>query len=858
MLTLRSTSSLLVVLAWLATSCGPPAPPQPTAPAVRAIWLSTSHWQHTEADSASARLQRFVDTIASDWQTLLVPVDSESAGAAPAGFDPLARAIDAGHASGILVYAALRPQSKDGESDAALRQRWKTIARHVASNYDVDGLYLGQKTTSFGAAVEALLVKPWLDMAAPLPVGISGDGPLHQAPRPDSTSLRVWRLNEAQAVALDLSAWVAGPAANVPVHIDSAAHEPATDAAGRIALLLPQKSDSLHIVVGGDSLHIDARYWKPPFDYAVSADGGIVRSTPWVELRATPGPSTTRDVFEFLGRTDPSASARINGDNAHVYGTGVFFDSVALAPGLNRIRLEARGPDGVGLAVYEERVERVEQAPRHALPLWIDERTVEPSDSLALLSDDIVRLSFSGSAGMEATAHIGKIAIPFGRADGDGARASYKADLHLSRLKKGPPHHVEIQLRDPATRAQIKHRIDTPIEVRDAHDFPLVVTSRPESYVSWSLGRARLGGPFVAEYPEGVVLQTNGRVGNRWRLHLGPHGHAYIGQRYADVAPAGTVIPGYFLTNLSVWSTDSTDVVTLPRPEPVPWVVRSDPAGRRIVVTLHGVQTTSTWLSHRSNLRVVDRVTWRQLDAETYEATIHLQSEHIWGYDVRPEGRSLAVTLRHPPIYEPTDDKPLGGLTVAIEAGHGGNNAGTGAIGLSGMFERDVNLATALVLGEMCEAAGADVIQMRHDEYGVPYMARRDSVRASGADVFLSIHANAAGGGFLRAGGTSMFYHDPFWATLAESIYGRMLELGLGEFGAVGSFNYRPTRMSSVPSVLVEQAFMTHAEDEELLASDKGRRQIAQKVLAGLIDWLAEQPRAPAPESGGGELEDGR
>jgi N-acetylmuramoyl-L-alanine amidase len=48
--------------------------------------------------------------------------------------------------------------------------------------------------------------------------------------------------------------------------------------------------------------------------------------------------------------------------------------------------------------------------------------------------------------------------------------------------------------------------------------------------------------------------------------------------------------------------------------------------------------------------------------------------------------------------------------------------------------------------------------------------------------------------------------------------------------------------MSSVPSVLVEQAFMSHAEDEEFLSSEAGRQAIAGKILAGLLDWLAEQP----------------
>jgi N-acetylmuramoyl-L-alanine amidase len=323
-------------------------------------------------------------------------------------------------------------------------------------------------------------------------------------------------------------------------------------------------------------------------------------------------------------------------------------------------------------------------------------------------------------------------------------------------------------------------------------------------------------------------------------VRFGPQIVSFISRRHVDVAPAGTVRPHYYLRSLSVSATDSTDVVLIPRPEPVPYVVRSDPDGRRILVTLYGVETSSTWLAHRTGLRVVDKVTWRQVDAETYEAAIHLTSDRIWGYDVKPDGGALAITLRHPPTLGDDETLPLKGLKIAIEAGHGGSS--TGVIGLSGLLERDVNLATALVLGDMCRVAGAEVVQLREGIDGVPYMARRDSVRASGADVFVSVHANAAGGGFLRAGGTSTFYHDPFWASLASSIYSRMLELDFSEFGTVGSFNYRPTRMSSVPAVLVEQAFMTHAEDEEFLASEAGRKAIAGKILAGLLDWLAEQP----------------
>ena len=65
-----------------------------------------------------------------------------------------------------------------------------------------------------------------------------------------------------------------------------------------------------------------------------------------------------------------------------------------------------------------------------------------------------------------------------------------------------------------------------------------------------------------------------------------------------------------------------------------------------------------------------------------------------------------------------------------------------------------------------------------------------------------------------------------------------MLETGLKEFGVVGSFNYTVTRTSQLPAVLVEQAFMSNAEDEEKLADPEFRQLEAEKIYEGIVDYL--------------------
>jgi N-acetylmuramoyl-L-alanine amidase len=177
-------------------------------------------------------------------------------------------------------------------------------------------------------------------------------------------------------------------------------------------------------------------------------------------------------------------------------------------------------------------------------------------------------------------------------------------------------------------------------------------------------------------------------------------------------------------------------------------------------------------------------------------------------------------------------------VTIALEAGHGGNS--TGAEGLSGLLEKDINLVMAKQLQQVLQAKGAGVIQIRDDDKSMSLGEKRVVVRQSDADLFISIHANAAStrGGYLRVGGTSTYYHNPFWAPFAERVYNRLIQLNIDEFGVIGSFNYRVIRVPEMPSILVEQAFMTHAEDEEKMANPAFRRAMALKISDGIVDYL--------------------
>lgn len=566
----------------------------------------------------------------------------------------------------------------------------------------------------------------------------------------------------------------------------------------------------------------------------------IEDNSAWVRFLRLPDQVTNLSQFDVLCKSEYPAAVSINGQSVKQYRTGIFFATVPFTEGVNKITAEAVYPDGrtavcEHVILYEKR-----DMTRQPYPLWIERRSFEPAADMELLPDEVVKVSFRGSKGQEGWIDIrpGKRAIKCLREDFDDY-SIYRAEVPLRGLKTGAAHFLTARL-VPAAGAPVKETYKPDyartVTVKNAEDFPLVKVKNDYSRLVYNLGAPRLGGPIRQELGPGVVLKTSGKIGSNYRIRLSNTETAFISEDDVEVLGGNRAQPVYIVTSMTCRPSAGADIVTIPYLEPVPYEVYPDPDQKRLVITMFGVESASTWVTHLKGCRIIERLTWEQSTPETFRVYVNLNTENIWGYDIRPAGRSLVLSVRYPPVYDATAEKPLAGLKIAIEAGHGGSN--TGAVGLSGLLEKDINLDLSLRLGELCAAMGAEVVQVRDSDRDMALLDKRDIAIKSGAHMLISIHANAGGRGYLSVAGTSTYWHNPFWAPLAHTIYDRLLETGLPEFGVVGSFNYTVTRVSQMPAILVEQAFMSHAEDEEKLADPEFRQLEAEKILQGIVDYL--------------------
>jgi N-acetylmuramoyl-L-alanine amidase len=653
-----------------------------------------------------------------------------------------------------------------------------------------------------------------------------------------------------QVFSLDVSELLENKKGGEAVEILSDGKMKNTDSEGKIGFILGEKPDTLKIRLAGSTITLATEFWKPPYEYVISEKGEVSRKMPWLEFREMPDPLTTDPEFHLLCKTSWPARAWINEDTVKVYKTGIFFHKISLTEGVNRIQAGVITDDSA-LTTYTREFTYVKtDQNRSPFPLWIDEKSITPDMNMVLTAEDIVHFSFRGSKGQEGWIRIrpGNREILCSRSDFNDY-SLYEADLTLHEWKQLTPHTLSMILLtsgDKKSTSDLEIKTAFTITVIEPSGFPWIRITRDHTRLTYNLGPVRLGGPIRAEYPEGVVLKSSGIFGNFYRIYLNDEEEGYVEMENVEVLPGTYTRSPYYITSLSCSPSDDGDILSIPYDNPIPYAIYPEPALKRIRIRLYGAMTSSTWITHLQGRKYIDQVTWGQITPETYEIQINLSTSRIWGYDLNREGNRLILRIKYPPEINLGKEKPLSGLKIAIEAGHGGESYG--AMGLSGLLEKEINLDLAHRFGDLCRSFGAEILQVRETDTTLSLIDKRDNAIHSDADLLISIHANAAGTrrGYLGVGGTSTYYHNPFWADLAESMYGHLVELNLAEFGVIGSFNYTVIRVSQMPSILVEQAFMTQAEDEEKLASPDFRQAMAEKMYEGILEFLhhmkKEQP----------------
>ncbi|PSR12962.1 cell wall hydrolase, partial [filamentous cyanobacterium CCP3] len=178
---------------------------------------------------------------------------------------------------------------------------------------------------------------------------------------------------------------------------------------------------------------------------------------------------------------------------------------------------------------------------------------------------------------------------------------------------------------------------------------------------------------------------------------------------------------------------------------------------------------------------------------------------------------------------------PQGAVVVVIDPGHGGRDPG--AVGIGGLQEKQINTAISNRVQQQLQAAGITVLMTRSSDVFVDLDARAQYANRAGADLFVSIHANAISMSRPEVNGLETYYFSS-GERLARSIHSAVLQNVSMRDRGVRQARFYVLRYTTMPSVLVETGFVTGAEDAARFRDPAAVNRIADGIARGILNYL--------------------
>lgn len=194
---------------------------------------------------------------------------------------------------------------------------------------------------------------------------------------------------------------------------------------------------------------------------------------------------------------------------------------------------------------------------------------------------------------------------------------------------------------------------------------------------------------------------------------------------------------------------------------------------------------------------------------------------------------------------------------VIIDPGHGGYDPG--AVGPTGLREKDVALAIALKIGKLLQSAGIEVAYTRTSDT-VPWPSntnqdlavRTKIANLTGADIFVSIHCNSSKNSSAQG---MEIYTTPGQGPadkLAENVVQAWkkyfprgaIRMDMTDDDSDKEANFYVLRKTVMPAVLVETAFISNSQEESMLRTADYQEKAAKAITAGILSFFGIEKEA--------------
>jgi N-acetylmuramoyl-L-alanine amidase len=189
---------------------------------------------------------------------------------------------------------------------------------------------------------------------------------------------------------------------------------------------------------------------------------------------------------------------------------------------------------------------------------------------------------------------------------------------------------------------------------------------------------------------------------------------------------------------------------------------------------------------------------------------------------------------------------------VALDDGHGMETPGkrtpifppgsgmVSELGENFMHENEFNRAVVAKMKVHLERCGIKTLLVAAGDKDVPLKTRTDLANAKGANVYVSIHANANTGKWGNAKGVETYCYPGAKDSrkLAEIVHKYLIQHTPQVNRGVREADLHVLRETKMPAILIEAGFMDNLEEAKLLLSDAFRSEVAEEASRGVCEYL--------------------
>lgn len=341
-------------------------------------------------------------------------------------------------------------------------------------------------------------------------------------------------------------------------------------------------------------------------------------------------------------------------------------------------------------------------------------------------------------------------------------------------------------------------------------EYPLVTFQIKKENAPLRITPVNCGINRMAHLNKGVILLVNGEKDDFYRVYLNSKLNAWIAKSDVEMAKPKKKAQKALIKCSKTKEDEVCGVYEFKLSKKVPFTVKEE---NGLTLQIFNIEA--------------------QPDC-TY--CLNIPAKKLIGYDAYYKNDKFILKIRKYP--EVNAEKPLEGVKIAVDAGHGGKELG--AIGCCGDKEKDINLAIAKELKNELQNRGAKVIMTRDRDVDVSLQDRVKIAKEKDAALLISIHANALPDGAdpIKNRGTSVYYYHNQAKPLADSILNSITTQAGTKNDKAKQGSLALVRPTSSVSVLIEVAYIINPDDYALLLDKDFRSKCAKAIADGIENYL--------------------